>query len=261
MGSESIKKTVAIALGVSLVCSVLVSATVVSLESVRKKNEKRSTMERVIHDLDLAVKGESMEDIVKRTRVFLIELETGMIFPEARYTERLNPEDFDVKRMAHDPEYGMDIPDEKDLADIRRIPRYMIVYELTKDDKVDKYIFHVYGKGLYSTLYGVIALDDDLTTIEGISFYEHGETPGLGGEIDNPQWKKRWKGKKVFDDLGTLRIEVIKGQVDKEKTGAQYQIDGLTGATFTTRGVNHLVRFWFGEDGYGPFLGNLRSGG
>ena len=80
------------------------------------------------------------------------------------------------------------------LHDIKRKPKYMVIYEVEEGDKIDKYIFPIYGKGLWSTMYGFIALDKDLKTIKGFTFYEHGETPGLGGEVDNPKWKNIVEG-------------------------------------------------------------------
>jgi Na+-transporting NADH:ubiquinone oxidoreductase subunit C len=109
----------------------------------------------------------------------------------------------------------------------------------------------------FTTLYGFLALDSDLKTIRGITFYEHGETPGLGGEVDNPRWKAQWKGKMAYDDNMKILIEVLKGQVDPTSPQAGHQIDGLGGSTITTRGVHNLVRFWLGENGYKPFLSNI----
>jgi len=110
-------------------------------------------------------------------------------------------------------------------------------------------------------MYGFIALADDFTTVNGFAFYQHGETPGLGGEIDNPSWKKQWPGKKIYDDSGAVRIEVLKGMVDKNSAEAIYQADGLAGATLTARGVGNLLTYWLGEDGYKPFLAQLKQEG
>jgi Na+-transporting NADH:ubiquinone oxidoreductase subunit C len=261
MRGESVIKTIGVALGVSLVCSILVSATVVSLNALQKENEKRIRIRNVYIDLDLLREGESVSDVKKRTRFLLIEMKTGRELPEDRLTGILDPEEFNIKAVANDPEYGMEVPKEKDSAGIRRMPKYMALLVVYEDNVPVKYVFPVYGSGLYSTLYGFIALGKDLRTIEGISFYEHGETPGLGGEIDNTQWKNSWKGKQAFDDRGNVMIRVIKGLVDPKKPEARYQIDGLSGATFTTRGVDELVRFWLGEDGYGPFFSRVRGEG
>ncbi|MGB0764601.1 MAG: NADH:ubiquinone reductase (Na(+)-transporting) subunit C, partial [Luminiphilus sp.] len=113
--------------------------------------------------------------------------------------------------------------------------------------------------GLWSTLYGFVALESDGNTIAGLGFYEHKETPGLGGEVDNPRWKNLWKGKQVYRD-GAVAISVVKGSVDQGSDAANWQVDGLSGATLTSRGVSNLVQYWLGEDGFEPYLRNLREG-
>ena len=105
------------------------------------------------------------------------------------------------------------------------------------------------GYGLWGTLYGYIAIDSDLNTIRGLEFYAHKETPGLGAEVDNPKWKALWDGKSIYKD-DQVEIEVIKGKVDPSNKMATYQVDGLSGATLTSRGVTNMLVYWFGESGY-----------
>ena len=124
---------------------------------------------------------------------------------------------------------------------------------------IDKIILPIRGYGLWSTLYGFIALESDGNTVAGLGFYEHAETPGLGGEVDNPRWKASWPGKQVYRD-GDVTIGLIKGSVDPASADATWQIDGLAGATLTARGVTNLVQFWLGKNGFEPFLNNLQSG-
>ena len=145
------------------------------------------------------------------------------------------------------------------LGGIKRREKYAFVYEVRDDSgQVEQVVLPIYGKGLWSTLYGFIAVDKDGKTVRGITFYQHGETPGLGGEVDNPRWKALWKGKQLFDGSVQSEIEVIKGVVVAGTAKAQYQIDGLSGATITSNGVEQLVRYWVGPDGFGPFLEKLR---
>jgi Na+-transporting NADH:ubiquinone oxidoreductase subunit C len=92
-----------------------------------------------------------------------------------------------------------------------------------------------------------------------VTFYDHAETPGLGGEVDNPRWKDSWKGKQAIDETGKVKIEVLKGVVDTSRPESKYQIDGLSGATLTTRGVDNIVKFWLGDDGYGSLLKRLKE--
>ena len=119
-------------------------------------------------------------------------------------------------------------------------------------------VLPIHGYGLWSTLYGFIALEGDLETIVGLGFYSHGETPGLGGEVDNPSWKAQWVGKKLYDSQGELAIQVVKG---KAAPGDVNSVDGLSGATLTSRGVSNLVNFWLGDDAFGTFLSTAKAGG
>ncbi|MDX1700499.1 MAG: Na(+)-translocating NADH-quinone reductase subunit C, partial [Melioribacteraceae bacterium] len=204
---------------------------------------------------DLNQEGKNPREIFNESiKPFLIELETGNIVAEENFTDELNISNFNIKEISVNPNLSASIEKSNDIADIKRKPNYMVIYEVIQEGKIDKYILPIYGKGLWSTLYGFIALDKDLKTIKGLTFYEHGETPGLGGEVDNPRWKNQWKGKQAFDEEGNITIEVIKGIVDRSSPKSNYQIDGLSGSTITTRGVDNLVKFWLGEQGYGPFF-------
>ncbi len=115
------------------------------------------------------------------------------------------------------------------------------------------------GYGLWGTLYGYMALKGDLDTIAGLGFYSQKETPGLGGEVDNPKWKAEWRGVKLYDEQGKVAVQLVKNRAPAGSPEAAYQVDALSGATLTTRGVQHLVQFWLGEHGFGPFLDNLRK--
>ena len=148
----------------------------------------------------------------------------------------------------------------KNPAGVQRVPNQALVYRLVENDELRLVILPIEGKGLWSTLYGFIALDADLDTIRGITFYEHKETPGLGGEVDNPRWKALWSGRRAFGEggEGAPRIEVIRGQAGPPAEDP-YRVDGLSGATMTSRGVGRLVRFWLGDEGFAPYLDTLRK--
>ena len=98
-----------------------------------------------------------------------------------------------------------------------------------------------------------------MNTIDGLNFNSHGETPGLGGEVDNPNWKAQWKGKKIFNKEEQIAIKVVKGKANKNSDKFLYQVDGLSGATITSNGVSYLLEFWLGESGYGPYIQNRKN--
>ena len=260
MSNDSIKKTVLVALGVCLVCSLLVSTAAVKLFPLQEHNRMIDKVKNILVAGELYSEG---TDIAKtyeeKIESEIIELATGDFVSKEKYDDLLNVDNFDITTLANHPKYGRSIPQPKDLADIKVSPKYMLVYFVKKDEKINRIILPVYGKGLWSTMYAFLALDKDLKTVTGVTFYEHGETPGLGGEIENPRWNKLWKGKEVFDINNNLQLEIIKGTVDRNRPEASYQIDGLSGATITARGVDKMLKFWFGEDGYAPFLNKMRE--
>jgi Na+-transporting NADH:ubiquinone oxidoreductase subunit C len=258
--ARQIIKTLAVVLGISLGCSLMVTSTVLLLKERQTHNER---VHKIGHLLELAEIGTADgEDPVQvyRTRIepILVDLEVGRPV-ESEIPDTLDPVAYDIPRLASHPVHSVAIPRSLDLAGLRSRPRQMPVY-LTRDDRgMGSLILPIYGKGLWSTLYGYLALKSDLTTIAGIGFYEHGETPGLGGEVDNPRWKAQWRGKLAFDERRGVAIRVIEGTSDPTSPEFPHRIDGLTGATTTTRGVDRLVRYWLGPHGYGPFLDWLRS--
>jgi Na+-transporting NADH:ubiquinone oxidoreductase subunit C len=249
-----------VAFSVCIVCSILVSAAAVSLHGLQEKNRKLDRIRNILLAGDLLNDNTDIGTMYqKKVRPVLIELSTGNRVPVDNYTEILNIDDFDIRTMAGDSVYGRKVPADTDTARINRMPKYMPVYFIEENGKTEKFVLPVYGKGLWSTMFGFMALDNDLTTVKGFTFYEHAETPGLGGEVDNPRWKESWNGKQVFDGQGNIKIRVIKGRVDLARPEAKYQIDGLSGATLTSRGVDNLVTFWLGENGYGPLLKRLKG--
>lgn len=166
---------------------------------------------------------------------------------------------YDQRKASKDPAFSKSLSADDDKAKILRRVKYAVVYIVEGQDGIEKIILPINGYGLWSTLYGFLALDADLNTVAGVGFYEHAETPGLGGEVDNPLWKTEWIGKKVYDDDGETALSVIKGKVDTSRPASVYQIDGLSGASLTSRGVHNLIQFWLGEQGFAPFLKNLKD--
>ncbi len=261
MSHDSTTKTVLVALGVCLVCSILVSTTAVTLSSRQEENKRLDRIKNILAAGDLLKNNRDRIQQVFQDRIEseIIKLETGQTLPDTAYNADLNPVDFNIKDISQNEAYSTALESGADIADIRRKPEYMQVYFVKKGRNVEKIILPVYGRGLWSTLYGFLALDRDLKTVRGLTFYEHGETPGLGGEVDNESWKAQWEGKEAFNKDGELVLEVIKGKVDTSKPGSENKIDGLTGATITTRGVDNTIKFWLGENGYGPFLAALEE--
>ena len=175
---------------------------------------------------------------------------------ECTYSRQRNTHD--QRKASKDPATSKALTKAEDIASISRRARYSVIYLLKEAGEVSKVVVPVHGYGLWSTLYGYLAIDGDLQTVSGITFYEHGETAGLGGEVDNPRWKASWAGKSIYSG-GEVKLGVIKGSVNPSSPNAAYQIDGLSGATLTSVGVDNLVKYWMGPQGFGPVLKELKG--
>ncbi|MEZ5318367.1 MAG: NADH:ubiquinone reductase (Na(+)-transporting) subunit C [Vicinamibacterales bacterium] len=181
----------------------------------------------------------------------VVDLRTGEEAPD------VDPYTYDQRTSAQAAGTSHQVPG--NLARLPRLPHYALVYKLmAPDGQLQAIILPVEGKGLWSTLYGFLALESDLATVRGLTFYQHGETPGLGGEVDNPRWKALWRGRSAFDQAGRPAVQVIRGKAGSA-TEDPYRVDGISGATLTSNGVSNLIRFWLGDDGFGPYLERLRG--
>ena len=252
--NDSIKKTLIVAISLCIVCSVIVSAAAVVLKPAQEINKTLDRKRNILAAAGMLDDSRSVEEQFSQVTTRVVDLRTG------RFTDEVDAARFDQRKSAKDPDSSEALSGAQDLAKISRRENFALVY-LVEDaqGEVDKIILPIHGYGLWSTLYGFIALESDANTVAGLGFYEHGETPGLGGEVDNPRWKAFWPGKEVYRD-GEVAIGLIKGSVDPSSANATWQIDGLAGATLTARGVTNLVQFWLGSDGFEPFLNNLKAG-
>lgn len=255
MANDSAGRTLLVAFLVCFVCSLLVSAAAMGLRTIKERDSRLITYRQVLAVAGLLDGGEPEAVWASRVEVKLVELADGS------YLEDLDPWNFNPRRAAADPNLNYRIPAALDLAEIKSRARQAPVYLIRDGEELSQVILPVHGKGLWSTLYGYLALAPDLTTVKGFGFHEHGETPGLGGEVDNPAWQAQWPGKKVRDAQGRPVIEVLRGKVEATDPLARHRIDGLSGATITSRGVTNLLRYWLGEDGFGPFLRRLAEQG
>lgn len=253
--NDSIKKTIIVTLLLCIVCSVIVSAAAVLLRPAQVANKDLDFKRNILAAAGLLDSGQSVEAIFnERIVTKVVDLETG------KYTDEVDPASYDQRRASKDPSLSTNLSAEEDLAKISRRENFSVIYLVQENDQLDKIIIPVKGYGLWSTLYGFLALETDANTVVGLVFYEHAETPGLGGEVDNPNWRAKWVGKEVYDESGDVAISVIKGSVDAGSPQAIHQVDGLSGATLTGRGVHNMLHFWLGENGYKSFLANLKKG-
>ena len=251
--NDSIGKIVTVAFALCIVCSVVVSTAAVLLKPSQEANRSLDRKRNILQAAGMLEEGRSVEEQFAAVEERFVDLSTG------KFTDAVAP-GYDQREAAKDPARSRDLPGEMDIAKLGRQADVAQVYLVRGDDGAyEKIILPVHGYGLWSTLYGFLALESDGNTVAGLGFYDHKETPGLGGEVDNPRWKALWPGKQVYRD-GEVELKLLKGSVDPAAANAAWQVDGLSGATLTSRGVTNLITFWMGEEGFAPFLSNLRNG-
>jgi len=248
--NESTQKTVTVALVLCLVCSIIVSAAAVILRPAQAVNEKANMQMNILQAAGLYDPEQSIADQFQRVTTRLVNIETG------EFVEGMDAERYNQRKAAKDPSMNRELSGDEDIASIKRQAKIAKIYLIENGEQVEKIILPIHGYGLWSTLYGFMALEGDANTVAGLGFYEHAETPGLGGEVDNPNWKIQWTGKQVYkDDAVALRL--VKGGADHSD---MYGVDSLSGATITSRGVDNLLKFWMSDSGFKPFLDNLKQG-
>lgn len=235
-------------------CSLMVAGAAVGLRPLQEKNQELDKKKNILLAANLYDPSKSTEQLFAGIETRIIELKSG----EFVTLENISPQDFDQQKAAMTSEMGALLDDDEDIAGISRVEKYSLVYLVKSDDKLDQIVLPIRGKGLWSTLYGYIAIEEDLTTINGISFYEHGETPGLGGEIENPRWQAGFQNKKIYNQANEEVIRIGGKMGNKEE---EHYVDGISGATLTTDGVDDIITFWFGENGFRPFLRRLAAEG
>ncbi|MCH2104273.1 MAG: NADH:ubiquinone reductase (Na(+)-transporting) subunit C [Planctomycetes bacterium] len=236
------------ALLLCLICSLAVSFVHVSMRDMQVANaeaDQKSQVLQVAGILEPGVKltGEEIAAYFEEIDELVVSRETGAVIEDGDFAQ-------DPRSVAKTPEGGVDAPEVHSKATgVRRLANELRAFNVRVEDH-ECLVLEIYGNGLWSTLLGYIALSPDTKEVRGITYYAHKETPGLGGEVDNPKWKAQWKGKRALDDDGEVLVEVVKGPaMDLER-----EIDGLSGATITSRGVDSMLKLWLGDDGYGPFL-------
>ena len=222
-------------------------------QNTNKLNDKRI---KILEAANLYDDSKSIEEQFRNLEIRFLDFDTGNVFSEYKDFDLDN---YDQLKSLRFPDQSKPVPADKDIAIIKNRENIGKIYFSKKDNEIDKLILPIRGYGLWGTLYGYIAIENDFNTVVGIEFYEHKETPGLGGEVDNPNWKNIWVGKKIYK-TGDVQLQVIKGAVDQNMDDSIYMVDGLSGATLTSKGVSNMIQYWFSDSGYLKLLENLDYG-
>ncbi|MCW2256004.1 Na+-transporting NADH:ubiquinone oxidoreductase subunit C [Providencia alcalifaciens] len=250
---DSIGRTFLVVFILCLVCSIVVAGSAVGLKSRQQEQVLLDTQRNILSVAGLFKPKMTTEEVQKvydeRIEPKLLSFKTNELSNDIS--------GFDLNSELRSEESSIALSPAEDIAKIRRRANSAEIYLVKNDEgKVSQVILPVYGSGLWSVMYAFIAVDIDGVTSRGITYYSHGETPGLGGEVDNPQWKAQWLGKKLFNEEGVPAIKIVRSG----STDSPYGIDGLSGATLTSNGIQHMFDFWLGDNGFGPFLKKVREG-
>jgi len=271
VSQHSDRYTFLFATGVCVVCALVLSLAATALKPRQQQNAKLDVLQNMMSavGLDLKeLKSMSAEEVLDIYRsefdVLLLNkdneaadrnyMESELIavgYPEAKIKEM----DSGILLNRFNSSLGV-LARRADKKVSEYDPGYKIVYIHKKDGQPDAYVIPIEGYGLWDIIKGYIALDTDLNTVKGISFYEHKETPGLGARVTEDWFKDNFKGKKILDDSGQLKsITVVKGKAD----GGAHKVDGISGATLTGNGINEFLLSDLQR--YEPYFKKLRASG
>ncbi|APD95308.1 Na(+)-translocating NADH-quinone reductase subunit C [Alteromonas mediterranea] len=244
---ESLGKTIGVVVAVCLVCSIVVSGAAVGLRSLQQTNaalDKKSNILNAAGLYEMGMSNNAIESTYSdRVEQRYVNLEEGT------FVEAPAP-DYDMYKAAKQTEYSTKVTNSN--VGFQRRPNVASVYLVRNEaGDVSRIILPVHGSGLWDLMYGFLAIDADGQTVRELIYYQQKETPGLGGEVQNPAWQDKWDGKELYEN-GEVAIRVVKNA----NPSNPHTIDALSGATLTSNGVENTIRYWVGEQGFGQFLKN-----
>ena len=223
---------------ITVVLGTLLSVTKENLKLKQEDNLRADVNKTILRSLDFSEEEDNPWSNEKVEEIFNNSIVGLCVDSEGNKIDNVVLEEIDIEK------------------DIERLPVYLKVI----DDELQGVALPVAGKGLWSTLFGYIALAPDLDTVLGIQFYKHGETPGLGGEVEKEWFTNNFIGKKIRNVEGEIiGIKVLKGKVDDSKEDAIHQVDGISGATVTSNGVTIFLKDDLKR--YEAYLNEIRENG
>jgi len=260
---DSFGRTLFVVVGLCFICSVFVSTAAVLLRPIQIENKLLDKQKYILEAAGLidtkkakVDKAEVLATYAKFVEAKLVDLKTG------EWVEETNDfiAKFDADKEARNRNNSF--KPQHDVASVKRVANQAVVYIVNDEQgKPKTIILPIKGYGLWSTMYAFLAVEPDMNTIQSLVYYAFtgsGETPGLGGEVQNPKWMAKWHGKKLYDEQGKLAISVTKIPT---VAASIHGVDALSGATLTGNGVQNSLDFWLGEEGFARFIEKFRNGG
>jgi len=257
MTNDSPLKAIVVVTLTALLCSILVTTSVIQLQPIQHayKDLERNRFLVEVSGLTNNAAALSDRDVIglfQKLDARIINLDTGA------FDFVHNPDTFDSSEAAADLALSVAIPANLDIAKLNRRSRFITIFLVKDDSELKRMVLPIYGQGMWSKLYGFIALESDLNTIADVTFYEQAETAGIGDQILNPDWHALWRGRRLYDDAGTVRFDISHVRVNPSSPNDRFHVDAISGATVTTDAVSNMVNYWFGPHGYGPFFESYR---
>jgi len=252
---ESVARTLGVATGVAVFCSLFVSSAVLWLRPIQLAYASIERNRAIVEASGLIEPGAALDE--REIVDLFLDLETRIVDLDAgAFSDAVSATAYDFRAAIDDPDQTRPIPDELDIANLGRRPVYLPVFLLRDGEMIERIVLPIYGQGMWAMIHGFITIGADFATIEGVTFYEQGETPGIGDRFLQPAWLAQWRGRRAYDESRQLVFRIGAGQAGAATNGA---IDAITGATITTSAIERLVRYWLGDDGFGPFLAAQRG--
>jgi Na+-transporting NADH:ubiquinone oxidoreductase subunit C len=226
--------TLGFAAAVTMVCSILLASAATLLKDKQTQNVELDIKYNILSVLGLVHSHDMGPDELfklydEKVKSFVVDLQGNQVS--------------DAKAEDIDP---------------RKQPNLLPVFAKQEGAEITAYCLPTQGKALWSTVKGYIALEKDLNTVKGITFYSHGETPGLGGEIEKEWFTEMFKGKKILNAQGDIvSIEVVKGKLRPDEKDLEHKVDGISGATLTGNGLNQFIKATLEK--YEPYFNSVRE--
>ncbi len=226
--------TLGFAAAVTMVCSVLLASAATLLKERQDQNIQLDIKYNILSVLGLVesrdIDPDKLLNLYKeKVSTFVVDLEGKLV--SGRKAEEIDPKN-----------------------DSGLLP----VFARLDGGEISAYCIPAQGKALWSTVKGYLALEKDLNTVKGITFYSHGETPGLGGEIEKAWFTDSFKGKSILNNKGdVVSIQVVKGKMRDDEKDRQHKVDGISGATLTGKGLTIFIKSTLEK--YEPYFKTVRG--
>ena len=210
-------------LTITIVSSFFLSLASEGFKEMKKKNVEIDKKKNILSAIGVAIDNFTVDDV---DEYFKSNIDSLIIDIDGLIVDNISIEDLNEV-------------ENKSTGEVRYFyenKEFLPLYVETQENVI---IMPISGKGLWSSLFGYFALDaDNYSTVKGITFYAHAETPGLGAEISKKWFQDNFVNKEIYEKNNLKSIAVAKGKADEN---SKYEVDGISGATITSNGVTTLL--------------------